>query len=91
VLPNALPSVVAYTASVVGLLIGAEATLSYLGVGVDGSVVSWGQMMDDAQAYYSRSPHLLIFPGLFLAVAVAGFLLLGDALAQGVASREHSS
>ncbi|MCE9622517.1 MAG: ABC transporter permease [Actinomycetia bacterium] len=88
VVPNALPPVAAYTASLVGLLIGAEAVLSYLGFAVAGSVVSWGQMMDDAQTYYSRSPHLLILPSVFLSAAVAGFLLLGDAIAQGPAGRE---
>lgn len=89
VVPNALPPVAAYTASLVGLLIGYEAVLSYLGFAVDASVVSWGQMMDDAQTYYSRSPHLLILPGVFLSVAVAGFLLLGDAIAQGPASLDQ--
>ena len=89
VVPNALPSIAAYTASLVGLLIGAEAVLSYLGFAVDGSVVSWGQMMDDAQAYYSRSPHLVILPAVFLSAAVAGFLLLGDVIAQGSASLEQ--
>ena len=83
VVPNALPAVVAFSTSLVGLLIAAEATLSYLGVGVDSSVISWGKMMDVAQPYYQTSPHLLIFPGLFLAATVAGFLLVGDSLARG--------
>jgi len=81
VLPNALPPVVAYSASLVGLLIAAEASLSYLGIGAGSSVISWGRMLDVAQDYFERSPHLLIFPALFLSAAVAGFLLLGDALA----------
>jgi oligopeptide transport system permease protein len=84
VLPNALPPIAAYTASLIGLLIAAEASLAYLGVGAGSSVISWGRMLDLAQDYFERAPYLLIFPALFLSAAVAGFLLLGDALGSGV-------
>jgi len=78
VVPTALPAVAAFSSSMAGLLIGAEASLSYIGLGVDRSVVSWGQMLDAAQPYFVQSPHLLLFPSFFLAAASAGFLLLGE-------------
>ncbi len=80
VLPNALPAVIAFATPLVGLLIGAESTLSYLGIGLQVPSVSWGVMIDDAQSVYANSPFLLLFPGLFLVAAIAGFILLGDAL-----------
>ena len=79
VLPNALPAVIAFATPLVGLLIGAESTLSYLGIGLQVPSVSWGVMIDDAKSVYADSPFLLLFPGLFLVAAIAGFILLGDA------------
>ena len=80
VLPNALPAVIAFATPLVGLLIGAEATLSYLGIGLQVPAVSWGLMINDAQRIHTSAPHLLLFPGAFLVTAIAGFILLGDAL-----------
>jgi ABC-type dipeptide/oligopeptide/nickel transport system permease subunit len=80
VIPNALPTIIAFATPLVGFLIAAEATLSYLGVGMQSPAVSWGLMIDHGQPHYATSPHLLIFPGLFLAASVAGFILLGDAI-----------
>jgi oligopeptide transport system permease protein len=88
VLPNALPPVVAYATTMVGLLIGTEAVLSYLGVGLQSPAVSWGLMIDAAQVHYATDPHLLLFPGLFLAATVGGFILLGDAIGEAVASTD---
>ena len=80
VIPNAMPVLITFTAPLIGLLIATEATLSYLGVGMTSPAVSWGLMIDRAQPHYASSPHMLIFPCLFLAAAVAGFMLIGDAL-----------
>ena len=62
------------------MLIVSEATLSYLGVGLESPAVSWGLMIDRAQPHYASSPQLLLFPGIFLTATVAGFMLLGGAL-----------
>ena len=80
VLPNALPMIVSFATPTIGLLIAAEATLSYLGIGLQIPAVSWGLMIDRAQAHYGSSPHLQLFPGAFLAATVASFILLGDAM-----------
>lgn len=82
VLPNALPAIVAYATTMVGLLIGTEAVLSFLGVGLQSPEVSWGLMIDAAQVHYATDPSLVLFPGAFLAAAVAGFILLGDAIGE---------
>jgi oligopeptide transport system permease protein len=84
VLPNALPSIIAYATPLVGLVIAAEATLTYLGVGLQIPAISWGLMIDAAQGEYSTSPHLLLFPGVLLAMSIAGFILLGDALTRAL-------
>jgi ABC-type dipeptide/oligopeptide/nickel transport system permease subunit len=80
VLPNALPSVVSFGALSAGAFIGAEATLSYLGVGLQVPAVSWGLMIEQAQRGYETSPHLLVFPSLFLTATVMAFVLVGDAI-----------
>ena len=81
VVPNVFPAVLAFATPTVGLLIAAESLLSYLGIGVESPAISWGVMIDTAQVHYATSPHMLLFPGAFLAATVAGFILLGDAVA----------
>jgi oligopeptide transport system permease protein len=80
VLPNALPSVVAYSSLAAGALIAAESTLTYLGIGLQVPTISWGLMIEQGQRSYGQTPHLIIFPALFLTATVAAFVLLGDAL-----------
>jgi ABC-type dipeptide/oligopeptide/nickel transport system permease subunit len=72
--------VVVYGAIRVGIVIAAEATLSYLGLGLQLPAISWGLMIATAQPRLLSAPHLLLFPGLFLSVTVLAFILLGDAL-----------
>lgn len=61
-----------------GLL--AEAGLSYLGLGSQPPVPSWGRMLADAQTLTALAPGLALYPGLALAISVLGFNLLGDGL-----------
>lgn len=60
----------------------AEASLSYLGVGIQPPDPSWGRMLRDAQSYAGLAPWSVIAPGLFIAVTVLGFNLMGDELIQ---------
>jgi peptide/nickel transport system permease protein len=62
------------------LAIVAEAGLSYVGLGTQPPQPSWGKMLNDAQTYIYAAPHLAIFPGLAIALAVLGLNLLGDGL-----------
>ncbi|WP_336250546.1 ABC transporter permease [Stomatohabitans albus] len=80
ILPNSLAPVVVYATLMVGSMIGAEATLSYLGVGLQLPTISWGLMVSEAQKRLLQAPHLLFFPGTFISVTVFSFILMGDAL-----------
>jgi oligopeptide transport system permease protein len=80
VLPNAIAPVIVYATITVGIVIAAEATLSFLGVGLQLPAISWGLMISTAQTRVLRAPHLVLFPGIFLSVTVFSFILLGDAL-----------
>jgi oligopeptide transport system permease protein len=64
----------------VGVVIGYEATLDYLGVGLQYPTVSWGLQLSQAQEIFTDYPYLLIYPGVFLTATVLSFLLLGDAV-----------
>ncbi|KGN42953.1 ABC transporter permease [Knoellia aerolata] len=80
ILPNAIAPVIVYATIYVGIVIAAEATLSFLGVGLQLPAISWGLMISDAQYRIAEAPHLLLFPGLFLSLTVLSFILMGDAL-----------
>jgi oligopeptide transport system permease protein len=80
ILPNAVAPVVVYATIKVGLVVAAEATLSFLGLGLQLPSISWGLMIAGAQGRVTAAPHLLLFPGVFLSLTVLAFVLLGDAL-----------
>ena len=80
ILPNAIAPAIVYATIAIGGVIAAEATLSFLGVGLQLPAISWGLMINNAQTRILTDPHLLLFPGLFLSMTVLGFLLLGDAV-----------
>ncbi len=80
IVPNALAPVLVYGTIAVGGIIAAEATLSFLGIGLQQPAISWGLQINSAQNYIRSSPHLLFFPSIFLSVTVLSFILLGDAL-----------
>ena len=80
ILPNAVAPVIVYATITVGVIISAEAALSFLGVGLQLPAISWGLMISVAQNRILTAPHLLLFPGLFLSVTVFSFILMGDAL-----------
>jgi len=80
ILPNAVAPVIVYATITIGVIISAEAALSFLGVGLQLPAISWGLMISVAQTRILQTPHLLLFPGLFLSVAVLSFIMMGDAL-----------
>jgi oligopeptide transport system permease protein len=80
VLPNSIAPVIVYATITVGVIIAAEAALSFLGVGLRLPAISWGLMISVAQQRILQAPHLLLFPGLFLSATVFSFILMGDAL-----------
>jgi peptide/nickel transport system permease protein len=80
VIPATLPAVtVQATIGMAGSII-AEASLSFLGLGVQPPTPSWGTMLDAGRAHLFDAPHLTIFPGVAIALLVLGFNFVGDAL-----------
>ncbi|HSK58649.1 MAG TPA: ABC transporter permease [Actinomycetospora sp.] len=80
ILPNTLAPVLVFATIQFGVFIGAEAALSFLGVGLRDPVVSWGVMISEAQERVTDIPQALFFPAAFLVVAVLAFVMLGDAV-----------
>jgi oligopeptide transport system permease protein len=83
-LPNCLAPTLVYATILLGSFIGAEATLSYLGVGLKAPVQSWGIMVAESQNYLRVSPQLLLFPASFLVVAVLSFVMMGEAVREAL-------
>ena len=80
ILPNIVQPVLVQAAIGMAGVILAEATLSFLGLGIPAPAPSWGNMLNDARMHLFDSPHLVLFPALAVAGAVLGFNFLGDAL-----------
>ena len=80
IVPNAIAPVLVYSTIAVGGIIAAEATLSFLGIGLQQPAVSWGLQIGGGQRLIRTAPHIILFPSLFLSVTVLSFILLGDAL-----------
>ncbi|MFF4776875.1 ABC transporter permease [Microtetraspora fusca] len=78
ILPNSIAPVFVVAMLNVGNVIAGEATLDYLGVGLQYPDVSWGLQLNVAQTFFADHPHLLVFPALFLTATVLSFLMLGD-------------
>ncbi|HEX6445881.1 MAG TPA: ABC transporter permease [Streptosporangiales bacterium] len=80
ILPNAVMPVLVLATLNVGAVIGAEGSLSFLGIGLQYPTISWGVQLSTAQQFFFEAPHLLVFPALFLSVTVLTFILIGDAV-----------
>lgn len=80
ILPNSLAPVIVYGTIFAGIAIVLEASLSFLGIGIQLPAISWGLQLSQASPRILQAPHLLLFPGLFLSLAVLSFIMLGDAL-----------
>ena len=80
VLPNVASALIVQATIQFAIAILAEAALSYLGLGAQPPLASWGRMLADAQTWMYVAPRLAIFPGLAVALSVLGLNLLGDGL-----------
>jgi len=79
-LPNSLgPIMVAATLNVANAVL-AESYISYLGYGIQPPEASWGNMLNNAQSYFSTAPWIALFPGILITLTVASFNFLGDGL-----------
>jgi peptide/nickel transport system permease protein len=89
VLPTALPAVVVQATLGMAAAIVAEASLSFLGLGVQPPTPSWGAMLDAGRGHLLDAPHLTVFPGLAIALLVLGFNFLGDGLRDRIDHRRR--
>lgn len=80
ILPNAVqPLIVQASLGMAGAVL-SEASLSFLGLGIPPPAPSWGTMIEEARQFFSTSPHVLLFPGLAIALTVLAFNFIGDGL-----------
>lgn len=79
-LPNSLAPILVYSTITIGSFIGAEATLSLLGIGLRSPVISWGIAVADHARYIRTGAHALFFPAGFLSACVLTFVMLGEAV-----------
>jgi peptide/nickel transport system permease protein len=80
IIPNIIPSSLVIGTFAMATAIIAEASLSFLGLGVPPEIPTWGTMLGDGRNYISTAPWLTIFPGLAIFTVVLGINLLGDGL-----------
>lgn len=80
VLPNVMPAVIVLVTLRMGRLILAIAGLSFIGLGAQPPTPEWGSMLTESRIYFPFLPHLMLAPGLTIAVLVLGLNLLGDGL-----------
>src|SRR5688500_13389629 len=80
IIPTTLPAVTVQATLGMGGAILNEASLSFLGLGVQPPTPSWGTMLSYGRQHLLDAPHLTVFPGIAIAVLVLGFNFLGDGL-----------
>ncbi|MFE6050180.1 ABC transporter permease [Kitasatospora sp. NPDC056446] len=80
ILPNAIAPVIVVATIALGGYIATEATLSFLGIGLQDPTISWGIDISSAQKVIRTAPYVLFFPAAALSVTVLAFIMLGDAV-----------
>lgn len=80
ILPNILQPIIVQSAIGMAGAVLAEATLSFLGLGVPPPTASWGSMLNDSRSHLFESPHMVIFPAIAVMLCVLSFNFIGDAL-----------
>ena len=80
VLPNSFAPVLVYATFSVGVAVVAEASLSFLGVGVKPDVPEWGNMISVGRSFVGSNDYLWLFPSLAVVLTVLGFVFAGDGL-----------
>jgi peptide/nickel transport system permease protein len=80
ILPQLVPTIIVWGTLGIATNVMLEASLSYLGIGVQPPTPSWGGMIQQAQSFYRTAPWMVIFPGLAIMMTVFAFNLLGDGL-----------
>ena len=90
ILPNALSPIIVLSTLYVGTYVAAEATLTFLGVGLQRPAISWGLQINEGQNLLRTAPHIVLFPSGVLTLTVMAFILMGDALRDALDPRQRS-
>ena len=88
-LPNILPPIMVQATLAVAAAIIAEASLSFLGLGQQPPLPSWGSMLNTAQRFLGQAPWMALFPGAAIFLVVLAFNLLGDGLRDALDPRHR--
>jgi peptide/nickel transport system permease protein len=80
ILPNCISPIIVYSSLTVATAILTEAALSFLGLGIQPPVPSWGTMLADGRRYMLDAPWMPTIPGIVISIAILGYNLLGDGL-----------
>lgn len=88
IIPNIAGKVIVQMATVFALAVSVEASLSYLGLGIQPPDASWGLMLKDARNYMAMAPWLAIYPGLAVFLTVLAATVLGNELSRNLAVQE---
>jgi peptide/nickel transport system permease protein len=91
ILPNILQPLIVQAAIGMAGAVLAEATLSFLGLGVPPPTASWGSMLNDARSHLFDSPHMVFFPAMAVMLCVLAFNFIGDALRDWMDPRTRMS
>ena len=84
IIPNSMAPIIVYATVALGTFIVSEASLSFMGIGLPTSVVSWGADISAAQGSLRQSPMVLFYPGMALALTVLSFIMMGDAVREAL-------
>lgn len=91
ILPNALSSLIVVGSLGIAGAILSEATLSFLGLGIQEPIPSWGTMINKGQQFIFNAWWYSVFPGLVIMLVVLGFNFLGDAIRDAMAGESHKA
>jgi peptide/nickel transport system permease protein len=80
ILPHLIPTILVWATLGIATTVLLEATLSFLGIGVQPPTPSWGGIIFESQSYFLTAPWLVFFPGIAIMVMALAFNLVGDAL-----------
>lgn len=78
IIPSILPTIIVSASISIASAILMESSLSFLGLGVQQPLSSWGSMLNNAQGFIGEAPYLAMFPGIFILLTVLSFNFLGD-------------
>lgn len=87
ILPDAAPTIIVAATASISVAILTESALSFLGLGIQPPMASWGSLLETAQGSLQTAPHLALIPGLLITATVLSFNALGNALRDLVAER----